>query len=110
MCYLFTLKHLGLDMVLSLQRGKLVKNQSGSQLTSCTTLASGENSSKERGRGGGEGWGWGEGWGRGMEMKKEQISCLSILCFLRLQMTSGIQIGNWGFHFFGKQSHKDTEA
>lgn len=41
-------------MVLSLQRGKLVKNQSGSQLTSSTTLASSENSSKERGRG----WWW----------------------------------------------------
>lgn len=84
MCYLFTLKHLGPDMVLSLQRGKLVKNQNGSQLTSCITLASGENSSKESGRG---------GVGR-VEMKKEQISCLATLCFLRLQMTSGIQIGN----------------
>lgn len=33
----------------------------------------------------------------GVEMKKEQISCLATLCFLRLQMTSGTQIGNWGF-------------
>jgi len=33
-------------------------------------------------------------------MKKEQISCFATLCFLRLQMTSGIQIGNWGFHSF----------
>ena len=31
MCYLFTPKHLGLDTVLSLQRGKLAKTPTGSQ-------------------------------------------------------------------------------
>lgn len=33
-------------------------------------------------------------------MKKEQISCFATLSFLRLQMTSGIRIGNWGFCSF----------
>lgn len=70
MCYLFTLKHLGPDMVLSLQRGKLVKNQSGSQLTSCTTLASGENSSKETGRG---------GWWSGNEKGANFMFCYIVL-------------------------------
>lgn len=32
MCYLFVLKHLGLDTVLSLQRGKLAKTLTSSQL------------------------------------------------------------------------------
>lgn len=48
---LFTLKHLGSDVVLSLQRGKLVKDGSSSQLTSCTVLASSKSISKEEGGG-----------------------------------------------------------
>lgn len=83
MCYLFTLKHLGPDMVLSLQRGKLVKNQTGSQLTSSTRLAGSENISKEKGKGEEE-----------VEMRREQISCFPTLFLLKLQMTSGIKIGN----------------
>lgn len=42
----------------------------------------------------------------GVEMKKEQISCLVTLCFLRLQMTSGTQIGNWGFCSFVNRALK----
>lgn len=46
MCYLFMLRHLGLNTVLSLQRGKLVKNPTGSQLTGCPKLASRRGLSK----------------------------------------------------------------
>lgn len=44
--------------------------------------------------------------GGGVEMKKEQISCFAALCFLRLQMTSGIQIGGWGFRSFVNRAIK----
>lgn len=40
MCYFSMLKHLGLHTVLSLQRGKLVKNPTGSQLAGCSILTS----------------------------------------------------------------------
>lgn len=45
-----------------------------------------------------------------VEMKKEKISCLAALCFLKLQMTSGTQNWKLGILLFCEQSPKDTEA
>lgn len=52
-CYLFMPKHLGLDTVLSLQRGKLEKTPTGSQLAGCSIPTSQGGVSMEREKAGG---------------------------------------------------------